>query len=446
MSQPQSIWIAYKTQRIHALRFGRGKRLLIIFHGFADRAELFLKFEAELSPYFDVVAVDMPYHGRTEWAPKVFKPHHVTAVVEGILQETGYQRFSLMAHSMGGFVALKTYSLLPHLVDALIMLAPGGIYKALPFNPYLFNGPVRRFFRFTMGSRLMPSVLRASRKLRLLHRSFYEFIDQHFANERRRHRLFNSWVSLYYFDLDLPRIQALLVEYQTDITFFYGTQDKITPVKYAQDFCEAVPQAEIQLVEDNHFFIRSPLKEALGGWLNQKYGMKKEEMIALLTEKKYSRHSAESQMTEAQFLERLKQFYLFYFEEAYIEEHLAVPADCLVLLEALEGGWMRGQHWAYLGDRDGALAMTDDFYQIFGRDFFERKQAKAPITNDTLWLKIGYWSDKHDWIICVDKRHPQYGKVIDAYDDHPFLHEDFLDDGIYANVRNFLLGKEEGED
>jgi pimeloyl-ACP methyl ester carboxylesterase len=266
----QSIWIDYKAQKFHALRFGTGSRLLIIFHGFAGRAEFFTHFADILSPHFDVVAVDLPYHGDTIWTPPTFKPHHIEQLLAGILSQTGHEKFSLMAHSMGGFVALKVYQLMPQKVEELILLAPGGIYKALPFNPYLFHAHTRRFLRLSFGSRFMPRIIQAGYKMRLLHRSFYEFIHPQFENENRRNRLFNSWVSLYYFHIQHEQIQALLHQYQTPICFFYGTKDKITPVKYAQIFCHDVPQAQIIMVEDNHFFIRSPLKEILSDWLNNR--------------------------------------------------------------------------------------------------------------------------------------------------------------------------------
>jgi pimeloyl-ACP methyl ester carboxylesterase len=266
----QSIWIDYKAQRFHALRFGTGTRLLIIFHGFAGRAAFFEHFVDILSPHFDVVAVDLPYHGDTIWAPATFKPHHIEQLVAGILAQTGHEKFSLMAHSMGGFIALKTYQLMPQKVEELILLAPGGIYKALSFNRFLFHAHTRRFLRFSLGSRFVPRIIHAGYKMRLLHRSFYEFMYSQFESESRRDRLFNSWVSLYYFDFEHEAIQAILREYQTPICFFYGTKDKITPVKYAEIFCQAVPQAKIIQVEDNHFFIRSPLKEVLSDWLNNR--------------------------------------------------------------------------------------------------------------------------------------------------------------------------------
>ncbi len=266
---PNSLWITINEQKIHTLRLGEGKKLLIIFHGFAGRAEHFLELCPSLEAYFDIILVDLPFHGRSEWDKDHFRPADIRNLIFEILQMTGYQRFSLMAHSMGGFIAFKIYEKMASLVENMIMLAPGGIYRALPFNPILFNSPVRRFFRYAMSSNLVPKVMRISMKMKLLHKSFYEFINQHFATEERRKRIFNSWVSLYYFNLNLNKIEKLLQQNDTLLCFFYGTKDKITPVRYARDFAKNLPNSQIIMVEgENHFFLRKPLAEKLAEWAN----------------------------------------------------------------------------------------------------------------------------------------------------------------------------------
>ena len=254
--------------KIHYIRFGKGVRLLIIFHGFADRAQLFLNLSPALSDHFDIVAIDTPYHGASEWEKDTFEPEDIQFLIQNILAVKGHEKFSLMAHSMGGFIAFTMYKLMPQLVEEMIMLAPGGIYKALPFNAYLFPRPIRRFLRFTMGSKLMLKLMTLAYKTKFLHRSFYDFIVKHLENKRRKERLFNSWVSLSAFDLSHTQLRKKINQYQTPLCFFYGTKDKITPVKYAQKFIKNIPSAQIKMVEADHFFIKSPLKEALGQWLN----------------------------------------------------------------------------------------------------------------------------------------------------------------------------------
>lgn len=253
---------------INVLSFGKGDRLLIIMHGFADRAQLFLNLQPALENHFKVCIIDLPYHGQSTWEKDTFEPEDMVALIQGILKQTGYEKFSLMAHSMGGFIAFTMYLKLSSLVEELIMLAPGGIYKALPFNSYLFPRLVRRFLRYTMGSSLMLKLMYLSNKVGLLHKSFFVFIQKHLENKKRKERLFNSWVSLSAFDLPHKKLQALINANATPLCFFYGTKDKITPVKYAQKFIKNIPSAQIQMVEADHFFINSPLTENLASWLD----------------------------------------------------------------------------------------------------------------------------------------------------------------------------------
>lgn len=265
----ESLFFDYKGNQLHCLRFGdRARPLLIVFHGFADRAELFLNLAPALVAHFDVVAVDLPYHGRTQWQRRKYKPRHILWLVEQICAHTQKERFSLMAHSMGGFIALKLYTLLPARVDRLILLAPGGVYRALPFNRWLFPRAVRRFLQATVGLGIIQRVIRAAARMRLVHRSFAEFVEQHFEKQHRRARMFNSWASLSFFHVEHERIRRRLLRYGTPICFFYGTKDKITPVRAAYEMMKDIPQAEIQTIDDNHFFIRRPLADALAAWLN----------------------------------------------------------------------------------------------------------------------------------------------------------------------------------
>ena len=144
------------------------------------------------------------------------------------------------------------------------------------------------------------------------------------------------------------------------------------------------------------------------------------------------------QISEAEFLQRLRELYLRYFPAYWVEERLAVPQDYLQFLELLRGN-LRQSDWAFVGGRNSVLVMTQDFLNTFSKDLYSRREEGKPISTDTLWLSVGYWADKHDWIICVDRQHPRYGQLIDANDDHPFLNEDFLTDGEFATFSDFLV-------
>ncbi len=143
------------------------------------------------------------------------------------------------------------------------------------------------------------------------------------------------------------------------------------------------------------------------------------------------------QISEADFLERLRGLFLQHFPVYWVEERLSLPQDYLQFLELLRGD-LRRSDWAFVGDRSSVLSLTKNFLEDFIDDLYERREEGKPQNADTLWLCAGYWSDKHQWIICVDKLHPRYGQLIDAYDDHPFLHDDFLTDDEFPSFSDFL--------
>jgi hypothetical protein len=139
------------------------------------------------------------------------------------------------------------------------------------------------------------------------------------------------------------------------------------------------------------------------------------------------------------FLEQLKQIFLPYFSQAYLDENLVLPEAFLIYLETVKG--MLHSSWLWYADKDMVLFTTRGFCSDFyGEDFLERKNEGTSQINDTIWVKFGEWSDKHDWIICCDKSHPDFGKVFDCWDDHPWWHGDeFLSYEEFDSFMEFIL-------
>ncbi len=123
------------------------------------------------------------------------------------------------------------------------------------------------------------------------------------------------------------------------------------------------------------------------------------------------------------FLEQLKQNFLPYFSQAYLDENLVLPEAFLIYLETIKG--TLSSSWEWFGDGAQILSSTQYFCEAYEDDFLKRKAKNAPYPNDTIWVKFGEWADKHEWIICCDKSHPDFGKVFDCEDDHPWWRENF---------------------
>ncbi len=97
---------------------------LLALHGWLDNAASFDRLAPLLCKHFHIVAIDLPGHGRSGWhAPGAWYhfadfPGEVLAVADAL----GWERFSLLGHSLGGGIASMLAAACPSRVDRLLLI------------------------------------------------------------------------------------------------------------------------------------------------------------------------------------------------------------------------------------------------------------------------------------------------------------------------------------
>jgi pimeloyl-ACP methyl ester carboxylesterase len=105
----QSHYITHNNSTIHYRKFGDGPKLLFCFHGYGREADTFSILERRLGSLFTIVAIDIPFHGRTEWKEElIFKPKYLQQFLLQIRRSLNKEniKFSLLGFSIGGRLAL----------------------------------------------------------------------------------------------------------------------------------------------------------------------------------------------------------------------------------------------------------------------------------------------------------------------------------------------------
>ncbi len=115
------VWFAVNGLRIAAKSWGRpGNTPVLALHGWLDNAASFDLIAPQL-PDCQIVAVDLPGHGRSSHRPDRWRMHIWDDVHElrAIVDELGWERFALIGHSRGAGIATLFAGTFPERVCAL---------------------------------------------------------------------------------------------------------------------------------------------------------------------------------------------------------------------------------------------------------------------------------------------------------------------------------------
>ena len=181
--------------RIAALRFGTpGGTPVLALHGWLDNAASFIPLAAHLDPALDIVAVDLPGHGLSDWLPagQPYLIAHAVPQVLAIADALGWDRFDLLGHSMGGAIACLVAATAPERVAHLTSIEALGPLAAQP------GESLAQLRRFVAASRKVPRTRRVfgARESMISLRMAHNGLDDTSARllvERGSHAVDGGW-------------------------------------------------------------------------------------------------------------------------------------------------------------------------------------------------------------------------------------------------------------
>lgn len=106
--------------KLHYQTYGEG-RPVIILHGLFGSSRNWTSFAKKLSEDYQVIAIDLRNHGKSEHADTMTYPEMASDIAD-VLEESGLEKASLVGHSMGGKVAMTFALQNRSMIDQLIVL------------------------------------------------------------------------------------------------------------------------------------------------------------------------------------------------------------------------------------------------------------------------------------------------------------------------------------
>jgi pimeloyl-ACP methyl ester carboxylesterase len=250
----------WKSSLIHYCHWGSGGKLLVCLHGYGETAQSFACLEPVLGQSFTILAVDLPFHGETEWNEGLWiGPGELLSILEAIAGELGCgggvgAKWTFLGYSMGGRIALSLVERMPGRVARLLLAAPDGL---------IVNGWYKLVTRWRAGNLLfrwmmrrpglLLSIAKVLNRVGLLNKSVYTFTVNYVHDAEDRDKLYKRWTTMRGFRPDLDAFCAQVRAERIPVGLIYGRQDRIIRVEVGERFKQRIaPYGELIALDCGH--------------------------------------------------------------------------------------------------------------------------------------------------------------------------------------------------
>ena len=206
---------------------------VVLLHGSPGSSNDFATLGPALGARFRVLTPDLPGFGSSTRRVADYSIRAHATYTAALLDQLQIERAHLLGFSMGGGVALELIRQQPHRASSLTLLSAIGVQELELLGNYHLNHAVH-------GAQLLG--------LRLLHYGLPHFgaldgfpLDIPYARN--------------FYDTDQRPLRGVLATLEIPTLIVHGNRDVLVPPAAAREHHRLVPQSELQMLEDSHFFV-----------------------------------------------------------------------------------------------------------------------------------------------------------------------------------------------
>ncbi|HUR11311.1 MAG TPA: alpha/beta fold hydrolase [Flavitalea sp.] len=236
------------------MRYGTGSRYIFCFHGYGETADTFSFLYSHLLPGQTLIAIDLPFHGKTDWKEGIGLGSQMLAAIMEEISGTNHPPYILIGYSLGGRIALHYCQDFPERIKKLVLLAPDG----LKLNPWYWFATQTRMgsalFSFTVQRpAVLSRILNTGHHLNLVNSSIYKFVRQHLHRKEVRSALYARWMCMRFFRPDLRRVRSLITQHNISIRLLYGAHDRMIRPSRGEKFRKGIESfCTLQVIDSGH--------------------------------------------------------------------------------------------------------------------------------------------------------------------------------------------------
>jgi len=224
--------------RLFIREAGEGSVPLLMIHGFLESSDNFQLNINELSKERKVIAVDLPGFANSDKDIKIdYSREHLALLLNRMMNQLGYDTYSLLGHSLGGEIALHIAIEHPSSVDSLILVDAAGYqsnqHKSLP--PWLVENI---FLSYPMQKYLL--------QLSLYNKEIWNkdiFMKAYAYNAQIPGASFMKFSR----DNRNTDLTETVKEIKLPVLILWGADDRLIPVSDAERFHQDISNSELEI-------------------------------------------------------------------------------------------------------------------------------------------------------------------------------------------------------
>lgn len=236
---------------------GDGERVLFAFHGFNRGFDDLLHLSNQLSGCYKVISVSLFFHGSSYDRTRdsgAFDREELQSALSALVSAFTSGKYSVMAHSFGGRLALNMVELGPPGLEELFLLSP----DALRYHPGYRFLTGTRIGRFLMGnfnknpSRIIAMVGFFS-KIGVYHPKTANYFINQISHPKVRGLVFDSWMVHRLTIPNLKNVAAAINRLRIRTVLIFGKNDKLIPIRQGERFLRRISRnGSLQIIDCGH--------------------------------------------------------------------------------------------------------------------------------------------------------------------------------------------------
>ena len=140
----QSQFANVNGAKMHYLKAGNGKKVIVLIHGFGDTSHMWIPLFDEFGKEYTIIAPDMRGLGDSSRPTTGYDKKTLATDIRELVKSLGYEKIDLVGHDIGLMVAYAYAAQYPNEVEKLALLeAPipgiGDVWEKVYTNPALWH-------------------------------------------------------------------------------------------------------------------------------------------------------------------------------------------------------------------------------------------------------------------------------------------------------------------